>query len=154
MPFTEWRKIFEIALSLESLRLLFDFGLLVLIWLVQLVIYPGFRYYSKEKLMVWHQKYTFGISWVVIPLLFGQLILAGLQMYQDLNLYTIVSMALITSVWLSTFLQFVPMHNTISKGVFDNNLLNRLIKWNWIRTFLWNLLFLYSLINFMESITF
>lgn len=132
-------------MSLDIIRLLFDFGLLVLIWLVQLVIYPGFRYYSKENLIAWHRNYTFGISLVVIPLMFGQLISAGLQLFQNLNLYAIVSIVLIVIVWVSTFLQFVPMHNNISKGIFDDALLNRMVRSNWLRTILWSLIFVSSI---------
>ncbi len=134
-------------MSLDTIRLLFDTGLFVLIWLVQLVIYPGFRYYSKENLIAWHQKYTLGISLVVIPLMFGQLISAGLQWSLTANSYTLWSMVLIAGVWLSTFLQFVPIHNAISKGIFDNDLLNRLVNHNWLRTALWTVLFGYSIIT-------
>ncbi len=134
-------------MNLDTVRLLFDVGLFVLIWLVQLVIYPGFRYYSKENLIVWHQKYTLGISLVVIPLMFGQVISAGLQWSLTANSYTLGSMVLIAGVWLSTFLQFVPMHNVISQGIFDDKLLNRLVKRNWYRTALWTVLFGYSIIT-------
>lgn len=132
-------------MNLETVRLLFDFGLVVLIWLVQLIIYPGFLYYSMENLIAWHQKYTLGISLVVMPLMFGQLIASGLQLVQQFNYYTIGSLTLITLVWGITFSLFVPMHNNISKGCADKILLKKLIKRNWWRTMIWNLIFVYSL---------
>ncbi len=46
------------------LRLLFDFGLVVLIWIVQLVIYPGLCYYSETDLLKWHKLYTSRIAYV------------------------------------------------------------------------------------------
>jgi len=42
-------------MSIPLIRLLFDFGLLVLIWLVQLVIYPSFLYYEQDNLKRWHE---------------------------------------------------------------------------------------------------
>jgi DMSO reductase anchor subunit len=131
-------------MNVEKLRLLFDFGLLVLIWLVQLTIYPAFRYYSKENLIAWHQEYTFGISMVVIPLMFGQLITAGLQLISERSIFTIGSIILIVLVWISTFTQFVPMHNTISSGTATEALLEQLVARNWIRTALWTLIFAVS----------
>ena len=50
-----------------------DFGLLVLIWMVQLVVYPGFKYYQRERLLEWHARYTSRISYIVGPLMLGQL---------------------------------------------------------------------------------
>lgn len=136
-------------MNLETLRLLFDFGLLILIWLVQLIIYPGFAYYSKEKLFVWHKKYTIGIATVVIPLMFGQLISATLQLSQESSLYTVGSMILIAAVWISTFVQFVPIHNQISKDEFDSVLLQKLVSRNWLRTFLWSIIFIFSVTKFI-----
>ena len=126
-------------------RLLFDFGLLVLIWLVQLVIYPSFQYYSKKELVEWHQRYTIQVTYVVLPLMLGQLIIAILQ-FKNVNSapmaqYTELSLLLILALWLSTFLQFVPMHNKISNGDFNEELLLKLVRKNWIRTILWTLLF-------------
>ena len=45
-------------MDLQSVRLLLDFGLMVLIWIVQLVIYPGLCYYKSEDLGNWHKIYT------------------------------------------------------------------------------------------------
>lgn len=132
-------------MTLETLRLLFDFGLVVLIWLVQLVIYPGFRYYSKENLTIWHRCYTMGISFVVIPLMFGQLITGGLQLFQEFDGYTMASILLIASLWVSTFTQFVPIHNKIAKEETTTILLNQLVQKNWLRTILWSVTFILTL---------
>ena len=138
-------------MKLETFRLIFDFGLLVLIWLVQLTIYPAFQYFSKESLMEWHQEYTLGISFVVIPLMFGQLITAGLQLLSEQSLFTIGSIILIALVWISTFTQFVPIHNTISSGSATENLLKELVTKNWIRTTLWSLIFVVSVLKTFKT---
>lgn len=134
-------------MSLGLFRLLFDFGLVVLIWMVQLIIYPSFQFYTTENLLSWHQKYTVAISFVVIPLMFGQLITATLQLIGERNTFTLGSLILITLVWLSTFLQFVPMHGAISSGNTSPELLKELVSKNWMRTVLWTLIFLWTFLK-------
>lgn len=78
-------------MNVELLRLLFDFGLLVLIWLVQLVIYPSFLHYVNKELMIWNKIYTVFISLVLIPLMFGQLVTAVFQFFKMANTYSVAS---------------------------------------------------------------
>lgn len=137
----------EVSPYTDLLRLVLDFGLVVLIWLVQLIIYPGFLHYQERDLLQWHQKYTRGISLVVIPLMVGQLGLALLQTAHRFDLYTVVSMFLIIAVWAITFAQFVPLHRAISQGKSDKVVLRQLIDRNWWRTSLWNLIFFWSAIE-------
>jgi len=139
-------------MSLALWRLLFDFGLLVLIWMVQLIIYPSFQYYQSQNLLDWHEKYTFAISLVVIPLMFGQLITAGLQLIAERNIFTLGSILLIALVWGSTFTQFVPMHGSIASGQSTPELLKELVSKNWIRTTLWTLIFIWSVISIRQKI--
>ena len=131
-------------MNISLLRILFDFGLVILIWIVQLMIYPSFRYYSENQLLQWHQKYTVAISLIVIPLMFGQLITALLQVIEERNFFTIGSLILIALVWVSTFTQFVPIHNSIASGIVNENLLKELVTKNWIRTILWSLIFIWT----------
>ncbi|MEO1009857.1 MAG: hypothetical protein AAFX53_01035 [Bacteroidota bacterium] len=58
----------------EILRLLCDFGLVVLIWSVQLIIYPSFQFYNPIELLLWHGIYVHRITYVVLPLMVGQLV--------------------------------------------------------------------------------
>ena len=66
----------------DALRLAFDTGMLALIWLVQLIIYPGLAMYNDVNLRIWHPIYTKRVTLVVLPLMFGQLILSA---YKVLN---------------------------------------------------------------------
>ncbi len=134
-------------MTLQHYRLLFDFGLLVLIWIVQLVVYPSFRYYHREQLLEWHQKYTVRITYVVLPLMLGQLLLSAIQLWLGVSWYTGTSIVTIVLLWGLTFLQFVPLHNKISKADFDENTTLKLVQKNWLRTFLWTALFCLSLAN-------
>lgn len=124
------------------LRLLFDFGMVVLIWLVQLIIYPAFANIAKSKMVCWHQSYTENLGFVVIPLMFVQLGVIIYQTFLQINLYTIASLLVVITLWIITFTLFVPLHNKVAKGNFSESLGKNLIATNWIRTFLWTLLFI------------
>ena len=136
-------------MDLQVVRLLFDFGLFVLIWIVQLVVYPGFRYYTKENLITWHQKYTLRITCVVMPLMLGQLLLSGFQLWREVSFYTVISFIVVSLLWASTFLQFIPMHVSIDRSDFNDKTLSDLVRKNWGRTFLWTLLLILSLREMM-----
>ncbi len=125
-------------------RLLLDFGLFVLIWLVQLVVYPSFIHFSKKGLETWHQKYTPRISFLVVPLMLGQLMAYGALLQEIKNFYSIDCFVLVLLVWLVTFTFFVPRHKAISAGKYSEKNLEELVKWNWIRTAVWSILFLWN----------
>ena len=132
-------------MSIAVLRLLFDVGLLVLIWIVQRIVYPSFLHYDVTNLIKWHTQYTSRFTFIVMPLMLGQLGISIYQLIMEINLYTVLSLIIIILIWLSTFLQFVPIHAKISNGNVTQKMLDSLIKKNWIRTFLWTALFLYSM---------
>ncbi|MEL7161763.1 MAG: hypothetical protein AAFN92_13465, partial [Bacteroidota bacterium] len=63
------------ARTLLGLRLAVDTAALVLIWLVQLVIYPAFLYYAEADFRGWHPVYTQRVTYVVLPVMLAQLAL-------------------------------------------------------------------------------
>ena len=134
-------------MSLELLRLLFDTGLFILIWMVQLIVYPGFQYYAPDRLLAWHNTYTPRITVIVMPLMLGQLTLAGLQLWAIRDWYTLSSGLIIALLWSSTFLYFIPLHNQIANNQFNTKTLKELVNKNWGRTFLWSLLLVLSLLK-------
>lgn len=131
------------------IRLLFDFGLVVLIWLVQLIIYPSFAHYSTANLKNWHRIYTGRIALVVVPLMLGQLGIAAWQLYKEVDFYTVVSFILIIILWGLTFYIFVPLHSAIEKNSGDSIAIRDLVNRNWIRTALWTIIFFWSLFRFI-----
>lgn len=127
---------------------LFHFGLVVLIWLVQLVIYPSLRYADPQTFQVWHRRYTDRVSFVVVPLMIGQLGLAtlrvGLQWNapETMQLPAILVLTIIVGCWAATFLVSVPIHTELQERGWVPALIDQLIVTNWIRTGLWNAVFL------------
>ena len=129
-------------MMLEYFRLLFDSGLLVLILMVQLIIYPSFLHYPLKSLIHWHNIYTKRIAVIVIPLMLGQLSISLFQVYENQFFNTLLYAAIVMFLWAITLFKFAPMHNEISRGNVSEKFLAKLVRLNWIRTILWLLLFL------------
>lgn len=137
-------------MQLIKIRLLLDFGLVVLIWMVQLIIYSSFQFYTSEELVLWHSKYTVAISFIVMPLMLGQLAVSAFQFVRLRNFYTVSSLIVVCLIWILTFTVFVPIHNSIASNSFTADSLESLVQKNWSRTFLWSALFLWSFYNYVK----
>ncbi len=140
-------------MSLEIAELLFDFGLVVLIWLIQLIVYPSFSYYQKNDLVQWHKNYTLRIGYVVMPLMIGQLSIAMVQLVRGFTILGAINLGLILMVWLSTFIHFVPLHNKIAYNILNDEILHKLIIRNWLRTLLWTVIFGIDLMGYLINIS-
>lgn len=132
-------------------RLVIDFGLVVLIWLVQLIIYPSFAYYTADDLAVWHPKYTGLITLVVGPLMLAQVIATGWNLASQFSWLTLVVALLVIIIWWSTATQAIPLHNQIDAGVTLPTTISRLIRVNWLRTFLWTIIVGIDLFQLIRS---
>ena len=133
---------------LLMLRLLTDASLFILIWIVQLIIYPGFVFYTSTDLVKWHAAYTARIAVIVAPLMLLQVILVAIQLFENMQFYTVLSAGLVGLVWLLTFVYFVPQHQKIADNRFSQKVLTQMVTVNWIRTALWTLLLLSSLMAY------
>ena len=125
---------------IEITRLILDVGLLVLIWMIQLIVYPSFLFYTAKELIAWHKMYTKAIALIVIPLMLGQLGIAIYQVFHLQNTYTLTSIVLVVFLWGITLLKFAPMHQQISEGNTHVQLLKKLVQINWIRALIWTIL--------------
>lgn len=140
-------------MSVELVRLVVDFGFLILIWAVQLIIYPSFNYYNETNLVKWHQLYTKRVTVIVLPLMMLQLILGILHLILEFYWYTVLSLLLIIALWLLTFVVFVPLHMSIDNNTMQKGTCEKLVEKNKFRTFLWSFLFLLTLCNYMLNIS-
>lgn len=121
--------------------MVFDTGCLVLIWMVQLVVYPSFYYYSTPQLLQWHKKYTLLVTWIVLPLMLGQLICGSFSVIVDFTTITMFKLLLILMTWVLTFVVFVPLHQALETASPQQPIVKKLVRKNWSRTALWTLLF-------------
>jgi len=125
-------------MNIESIHFLVDIGLFILIWMIQLVVYPSFLYYNRNDLIRWHKKYTANLSMLVIPLMLGQLAIAIFELYTNFRLITIFYFLLVMCSWVITFLIFVPIHSKISMSTHNEEMLKKLVNYNWLRTIIWS----------------
>ena len=86
-----------------------DFGLVVLIWMTQLVVYPSFTYFSENDLINWHSRYTTAISLIVMPLMLAQVAIHGFALFQNFTWLGFFVAVLIGLVWVNTFFFAVPL---------------------------------------------
>ena len=129
---------------IEITRLVLDVGLLVLIWMIQLIVYPSFLFYTAKELITWHKMYTKAIALIVIPLMLGQLGIAIYQVFLVQNTYTLTSIVLVVFLWGITLLKFAPLHQQISEGNTHLQVQKKLVQMNWMRTIVWTILFVMS----------
>lgn len=132
---------------IEVFKFCVDFGLLVLILMVQLIVYPSFLHFSKTNLIKWHQSYTPKITTIVAPLMIAQVALHAYTLIFSFSYLQVIQTILIASVWLITFLYFVPLHQKIESKQFTTQNLKNLINYNWLRTIIWLFIVLLSLLE-------
>ena len=130
---------------LEALRLAFDTGVLTLIWLVQLVIYPSLTKYSEYNLKSWHPIYTRRVTYVVLPLMIGQLGLSGYHVMVEGRLSDIAHLILILAAWAITFFKAVPLHQSLDSSEGGIETARELININKTRTLMWTLTWVLSI---------
>jgi hypothetical protein len=131
-------------------------GMVGLIWIIQLVHYPlfarihdDFTSYAKE-----HVK---RISWVVIPLMLIEAIcsvwLLGFWNSFDTRTKALFgsSLVILILVWASTFLIQVPCHERLMIER-DEQTIQKLVQTNWIRTLGWTArgLLIFAMLIFAE----
>ena len=129
-------------MSLVEANRLVAFGLVVLIWLVQLVIYPAFGAIAPEHFVGWHARYTRAVTWVVAPLMLAQVALVGRLLFARPSWWSALAAGLIAVAWTATFALAVPAHERLQADGLDRAVIDRLVATNWIRTAAWTLAFL------------
>ena len=121
------------------INLFASFFLCGLIWVVQLVHYPFFKYVSNETFeiaMGFHRK---RISFIVVPVMFAEL-LSSFWLFlfsSTYSSYHIAGFVIVLLIWVVTFTTQVPLHGKLI-GSSDSDVINKLVRSNWIRTALWS----------------
>ena len=133
-------------ITITEIHSLVNFGMCVVLWLVQLVIYPSFLRVKTSELLAWHKAYTFRVSFVILPLMFGQLVLTILSIMEDPSILEWLAFAFVLVCWILTFFVSVPLHRKIEQNDTTRETRQKLIMTNWPRTILWSLIFSLGLI--------
>ncbi len=121
------------------LQLSTSWALFGLIWIVQLVHYPTFRFTEHTDFQAFHQHHTTSITYIVMPLMLVELGLALYLAYRSGGTFTwLFALVLVLLIWAHTFFLAVPLHNRLGLG-FDGAVAEQLVRVNWWRTALWTL---------------
>jgi hypothetical protein len=112
-----------------------------LIWFVQVVHYPQFKFVGSDAFGVYHAGHTRLTTWVVgPPMLIEMASAVGLAVFGGSVISPIISwigLILLGIVWLSTASLQVPWHDVLSKG-WNDRAVRLLCGTNWIRTIGWS----------------
>lgn len=135
-------------MDIELLKIAVNVGLFVLIWMVQLVVYPSFSYFTEANIKKWHPIYTTSITYIVFPLMLTELLVYIFLVYQSPSVTSIISLVLVLSTWLITIFMAVPLHHKIDTQVNSMEARKQLVQINWLRTLVWTLILIISLVSY------
>ncbi len=122
------------------IHLVATFFMTGVIWIIQLVHYPSFRFVSSEGFLKFSEFHQSSITWVVGPMMVVEL-LTGLYLWlhQPTSLVWPLLCFLTLLIWLSTFFLSVPLHTQLIVSGYDLALIDKLVSTNWPRTLFWSL---------------
>lgn len=135
-------------MQIELWLIIANTAFFILIWLVQVIIYPGLLHYSEGELARWHPVYTRRVSFITAPLIFSQLLLYTVSLVNQPVLLTIIGFILVIIATLITFLVAMPIHYKIDQRKETIPLRQKLVKINWYRTIAWSGSFILSMIEY------
>lgn len=119
-----------------------------LIWIIQLLHYPSYRFIQTEKFSSYQNFHTNRITFIVGPVMLIE-VLSGmyLTVTSDWTSAWTLNFVGLCLIWLSTLFFSIPAHNQLH-WAYNEKVISRLIKTNWLRTLTWSfrsLLMLYLL---------
>ena len=110
-----------------------------IIWVIQLVHYPSFKYVKDSDYIIFQKYHMSNISYIVFPSMFTELITSLLIFFSgEKSFLFMLSMICISLIWVITGVLFTKFHSTLQKGK-DLKMIEKMIKANWIRTLLWTM---------------
>lgn len=116
-----------------------------LIWYIQVVHYPIFTKINPEAFMAFHNFHTQHTGYVVaapmlIELILSFILLSEFRQVAIVPLWTHgLLCGLTVLIWMVTFGIAVPLHNQLSYGGFDLDVIHKLVNVNWVRTVAWSI---------------
>ena len=115
-----------------------------LIFTTQIVSYPMFFKVKLTNFKIYHEQYVEKISFIVMPLMALELIVAILLVYMSNSIIINLIFCNLMLIFLSTYFIQVPLHEKIKTDP-NEKLLLRLVRTNWIRTLLWMVKCIFSI---------
>lgn len=125
-------------MDLSSLGPLINFGMALLVWLAQIIIYPSFANWHPDTFTSDHRLYVQRMGYIAGPLMVVQLLLTLSALIDSGHWLYTGQLVLITICWLCTVKLIIPLHRSLSYR-YNRQLINQLISANWLRTIPWTL---------------
>ena len=127
---------------MDLVKAIIDWAILVVVWLVQLAVYPWFRRIEKSRFVTWHSLYLKLMGYLVGPLMIGQL---GFAVWNAFTVRHWISaethyLGLVALTWIATFRMVVPIHDKLQSRGNESKLVRQLVWANWPRTVLWSVI--------------
>jgi hypothetical protein len=128
----------EWSVGVPVLQALSTFGMTGVIWLVQLVQYPGFARVGTDDFGGFHHHHCRSIGRVVGPLMVLELLTALLLAVAGEPVwFWRIMLGLLLVIWLSTAVWQGPLHGRLQREGPRPDLFRALVRGNWLRTVLW-----------------
>lgn len=108
------------------------------IWMVQIVQYPGFARVGPSAFPAFHNHHCRRIGWLVGVLMPLELLTGiALAWWGEPAWFWRVMLAALLAIWASTAFLQGPLHGRLATEGPRPELIHRLVAGNWIRTVLW-----------------
>ena len=123
---------------LELVHLIMTAMMVSIIWLVQILHYPTFLYIDIDRYTEFQNFHMKNISYLIIPLMLLEFLTGFLLLFfvDEIDFYFSISFGLLVLIWLITALFFSKYHSALSNN-YERNIILKLIRLNWVRTFFW-----------------
>ncbi len=124
---------------IEPVQAAATFGMTGVIWMVQLVQYPGFARVGASEFAQFHRHHCRAIAWVVGPLMTAEMLTSALLAYAGEPAWFWRSMfGALVVIWMSTALWQGRLHGKLAAMGPRPELVRQLVRGNWLRTLLWS----------------
>jgi len=108
------------------------------IWLVQILHYPSFKFVSEKEFVTFEQFHIKRISYVVVPVMLVEITTAIIAYLNHPSLLLLLNMIFNSLILLFTYALSVPYHNKLKEGK-SLKTIKMLAYTNWPRTIFWSL---------------
>ena len=109
------------------------------IWVIQLVHYPSFKYVKESDFIIFQKYHMSNISYIVFPVMCTELVTALFIFFSgEESLFFVLSLICLFLIWVITGVLFTKYHSILKEGK-DLKMIKKMIRANWIRTLLWTL---------------
>ncbi|MCB1176195.1 MAG: hypothetical protein KDK36_01335 [Leptospiraceae bacterium] len=124
-----------------------------LIWLIQLIHYPAYKYIAEDYFSIYQNFHTKTITYIVFPLMSFESVSGFILIFliPISSFFFLLNFIGIISIWLVTGLLSVPAHNKLNSGK-NFKVIKKLILSNWLRTIIWSIRSLFFIIFLIDKL--